>query len=92
MFTHTRWSDVLLFLPATIVVMTIVTVYASLASGAAPIDVAHAAARVASGANSWAAVVEALAIAVSGWCAMHGRVTFSIGRREEIMRVGARAW
>jgi hypothetical protein len=91
-FSRTRWSDLSLFASATFVAMAIVTMYAALASGAAPGDVSHAAASVASGANSWAAVVEALAIAVAGWCAINGRVSFSVRRRDDSIRIGARAW
>jgi hypothetical protein len=92
MLTRTRWSDVLLFTPASCVAMAIVTLHASLASGAALGDVGHAATTVVSGAGCWAAVLEALAIAASGWCALHRRVTVRIRRRDHTVRIGARAW
>jgi hypothetical protein len=82
----------LLFTPATCAAIAIVTVLASVASGAAFRDVAHAAASVGRGAGSWAAVVKALIVSAYSWCIVHRRVSFSIRRRDDTIRVGNRVW
>ena len=39
-----------------------------------------------------AAFLETLATTVSGWCALRGRVSISIRRRDHLTRIGSRTW
>jgi hypothetical protein len=88
---RTRWGDVCLFGPATCIAIAIVTVQASLATGALPADVIRAAERVASDPVSWVCVFEAALVTVFTWHVMRGHITISM-RRSDSASIRERWW